>query len=485
MRRIGFVILATLFAVNLLAAPPVTESTESRKVAAWLRALPALPSDSSHFGVLGGVSVISIGPQTGRVHDYGPTALYDDPQALSAAQGELKRHIDDYLTVLATGGIHHFRDVQNLPWGMIEISPGRFRYDLSDTIVANLQRIGGVYVGVIMPYAGWELVAAGYPKTSNPMCVRLLSEDFYYLNVDGRMDRYRDLRAYDRYLENLVERYDGDGIDDMPGLTTPVRYWQIHNEPEGENCGLFRYDVPGFYDLMRRSAEIIHRSCAGCRMLNGGLAFPLDRESEPIGGATFWSDFVRLGGATTVDVIAIHYNQGKDPNHGSIDQFEHQVRRSRELLGNKPVWVTEFGVVIGNGTNFSGLPEHDAAAWFMRFYTVGLANGVEKFFSDAQVFVDPSFTITLPFYVNKLIESKLGSFDTAEKITDGQYRFRSGSKWTYVSWNGIPSSLSGSVRVTDLYGNETLTTTTSTSTLPTTDSPLFLEPLSRRHSVRR
>ena len=26
-------------------------------------------------------------------------------------------------------------------------------------------------------------------------------------------------------------RYDGDGIDDMPGLREPIKYWQVDNEP--------------------------------------------------------------------------------------------------------------------------------------------------------------------------------------------------------------------------------------------------------------
>ncbi|MCF6147045.1 MAG: four helix bundle protein [Candidatus Kuenenia sp.] len=37
--------------------------------------------------------------------------------------------------------------------------------------------------------------------------------------------------AYIEFVKKAVERYDGDGKDDMPGLKNPVKYWQVENEP--------------------------------------------------------------------------------------------------------------------------------------------------------------------------------------------------------------------------------------------------------------
>lgn len=36
---------------------------------------------------------------------------------------------------------------------------------------------------------------------------------------------------YVRFIKETVERYDGDGINDMSGLKNPVKYWQVENEP--------------------------------------------------------------------------------------------------------------------------------------------------------------------------------------------------------------------------------------------------------------
>ena len=45
--------------------------------------------------------------------------------------------------------------------------------------------------------------------------------------VSGAWPRALDFaNAFGRY----VERYDGDGIDDMPGLATPIHHWEIFEE---------------------------------------------------------------------------------------------------------------------------------------------------------------------------------------------------------------------------------------------------------------
>ena len=58
--------------------------------------------------------------------------------------------------------------------------------------------------------------------------------------VVGKSDRTRNAavclrghqEAYLRFVRSTVERYDGDGVDDMPGLLFPVRFWEIDNQPD-------------------------------------------------------------------------------------------------------------------------------------------------------------------------------------------------------------------------------------------------------------
>jgi len=472
-----WLLIALLFGVD---------STEAARVAQWVRATPAVDSDHAHFNALGAISTTLIGGSTDYIRSNGPAAFYANPSQLQQATTTLQSRTTSYLTPLTQqGGVRWYRDVQNLPWGMIEVARATYKFDLIDAIVKDAQAAGGNYVGTIAPFAGWELKAAGYAPSTDAQCQRLFTEDVYYLAFDQRMDRYKDEAEYLAFVGKVVERYDGDGIDDMPGLTTPIRYWQIHNEPEGDHCGNYRNDVAAFVRLMQTSADVIHASCASCKVLNGGAGIAMYLESlpNPPAGVTFWRDFAALGGADSVDVIAVHYNQGKDPGHGNVADFEEQIRRGREHLGNnKPVWVTEFGTVIGDHGNFSGLPEAEAGAWFVRFYTAGLAAGAEKFFSDAPVFVEMDGTVRLPFYVNKLLEAKLGGFTSATKIATGQYQFRVGANDVYVLWNGVPPALSGkTVSAIDMYGNETSLTPSETSPViatVTASAPVH------RHSAR-
>ena len=482
-----------LAAALLLVAPTLfaADAPEAAKAAAWVRALPPVDPDSSFFGVLGGMSTTFLGPSALEVvRTSGPAAFYANTTALNQAKTALASRTP-YLNALAQGSIRWYRDVQNVPWGVIEPARGVYRYDILDTVVQQSQAAGGRYVGTVMPYAGWELIAAGYPVATDEMCVRLLDEDFFYLKFERRMDRYRDEAQYLAFLQRVVERYDGDGVDDMPGLTAPIVYWQIHNEPEGDRCGLFRNDAAAFAQLMRRSYEVVHAACATCKVINGGAGIPLWRENQtpPVGGTSFWREYAEAGGAPYVDVIGAHYNQGKDPDHGSVETLEHQIRRLRELLGEKPAWLTEFGVIIGDHGNFKGLTELEAAAWYVRMYAAALAAGAVRFFPDAPSFIEMDGTTYLTFYVQKMLQAKLGGFTSATKIATGQYRFRVGSSDVYVLWTGLPSDfdMSSPVTVTDLHGNESTVDLRNVRLAFSEAAPLIVTKsgVARRRAVRR
>jgi hypothetical protein len=480
--------VVSLFLIAAIAS--AGETAEAAKVAGWVKALPAVAADDSWFGALGAISMGQVGDTASTIRSVGTPAFYNDTAKLQSAISFAQMRATTYLPPLVAGDLAWFRDVQNFPWGMIEVANGTYRFELIDAVVAGAQLSGGRYVGVAMPFAGWEQVAAGNPIATEAECLRLINEeDYFYLAFDKRMGRYKNLTEWQNYLSTIVERYDGDGVSDMAGLKTPVKYWQIHNEPEGANCGLFRNDVPGFVELMRVSYAAVHAACSDCKVLNGGAGIRLFDETRvpPPAGTTFWRDFAAMGGAQYVDVIAVHYNEGKDADHGKIDDFEYQVSRMRELLGtSKPVWVTEFGTLIGNtgGGPLMGVPEAEAGAWFVRFYTAGLAAGVNRFYPDAVAFATfPSGTIELPYYINKLLLARLGGFTSAQRVATGQYKFRVNGADAWVLWNGVPSSLTGSVVATDMYGNET--TVNATKLTPSETAPLIVRSaaITRRHAV--
>jgi len=98
---------------------------------------------------------------------------------------------------------------------------------------------------------------------------------------------------------------------------------------------------------------------------------------------------------------------------------------------------------------------------------------VERFFPDAASFITPDGKVYLPYYVNKLIEAELGDFTSATKIAAGQYRFTVNGSDVYVLWSGVPSTLTGRVTATDMYGNQT--TLDASALAPAEASPLFVK----------
>ncbi len=148
-----------------------------------------------------------------------------------------------------------------------------------------------------------------------------------------------------------------------------------------------------------------------------------------------------------MDVIAAHYNQGKNqPNED--ESLETQIATIRSLLGmSKPVWMTEFGVMVRDperptpapsdaGPVFLQRTEAEAAPWYFRRYVVGLAAGAMRFFSDTQTFFASKVYWT--FWINRFVESALGTFTNAKKIAPEQFQFTVGGKPVYALWSGVP-----------------------------------------------
>jgi hypothetical protein len=437
---------------NLPPPPPLSESSEALKVAQWVKDLPPVDPEASYFSAIGVLNFMQLRREVQQyISANGVTAFYDNPEMLEAGLANIQDAADRQLAILAAGDVLYLRDVQNFPWGMIEVAPGDYRFTISDVLVQSAESAGMVYVGAVTPYAAWD--QAGYAASNDEMCQRLFTEDFFYLAPQNAMDRLVNHTAFLAWLGKMVERYDADGVDDAPGLQRGVKYWQIHNEPEGDRCGNFRGDEAAFVALMQEAYATVKAACAECMVLNGGAAIP---QWKTVQGGDFWAKYAEAGGAQYVDVVALHYNEGK-VDGGDEANFAAQVQAVRSFLGtDKPVWVTEFGVMhnIPPGGRFVSLSELEAAAWYMRFYTVGLANGLNRFFSDSSSFFNQmQMQIYLPYYVNKLLQAKLGGFSEVKQLADGQYRFTVGGKPVYVLWSGIPAELTGSVQVTDMYGN--------------------------------
>jgi len=79
------------------------------------------------------------------------------------------------------------------------------------------------------------------------------------------------MRDFREYISGLVERYDGDGKDDMPGLLFPILHYQIGNEYYNE---LFWAGTVEEYGLLLREAAAAARaSCQEVKIVLSGIGF--------------------------------------------------------------------------------------------------------------------------------------------------------------------------------------------------------------------
>ena len=130
----------------------------------------------------------------------------------------------------------------------------------------------------------------------------------------------------------LVDRYDGDGSNDMPGLTKPIIYWDVMNEPEFDM--FFKGSEEDFVEIFNFSSKVIKEQQPDAVIVMAGAAgmFPENKK--------YWKSALPKI-KDHFDIANIHHISGPD---GQCDK-ELWVDEFADLLKsvnvNKPIWLTE------------------------------------------------------------------------------------------------------------------------------------------------
>jgi len=205
----------------------------------------------------------------------------------------------------------------------------------------------------------------------------------------GRFDQGRclpgswvpiDVPQYAAFVHATVERYDGDGVDDMPGLASPIRHWQVGNEPND-------LETSDFDELQRITYLAIKQAAPESSVLIGGVAgFPagyvadFDVRYAPI--------LERLSGGF-VDALDFHWYGTAGGEYRLVDTLTSEdvlahVRAT--LLGagfapDLPLWITEMGSYSGAPQGpFPPQSERQQAGDVFKRFVFPLARGVSKVF---------------------------------------------------------------------------------------------------------
>lgn len=193
-----------------------------------------------------------------------------------------------------------------------------------------------------------------------------------------------DADKYIAFVKAAVERYDGDGIDDMTELQNPIKYWQVGNEPSV-------YQASGFADLQRITYSAIKDSCPDCTVLIGGATGMPPADQYLALFDSHYKPILDALGGEYVDVMDFHWYGDASGDYKGAGAVHAHVRSVLDTdgFGNIPIWITEMGsysgdplkpAAIPNGIDFPPQTERQQASDYFKRLVYPLSLGVKKIF---------------------------------------------------------------------------------------------------------
>lgn len=212
-----------------------------------------------------------------------------------------------HAAVVADLGISWLSLQPHVLWMAIEREPGVYNWSALDEEVRALQALGLDVTMVLSP-----LINAFGSEREELVEIINTYPSFIHFMRQGIGGEYRlhpqgeTLPLWRAFVRAAVDRYDGDGTNDMPGLRFAVRNWHVVEEYPTPSLP----DERNYVDLLGQAYEIIKEDSPDARVILAGLA----------GNYARWLAF--MGGF--ID----------DPAAGVING----VLRTREELLADPVW---------------------------------------------------------------------------------------------------------------------------------------------------
>ncbi|RLG24448.1 hypothetical protein DRN85_07675, partial [Methanosarcinales archaeon] len=164
-------------------------------------------------------------------------------------------------------------------------------------------------------------------------------------------DQYYD------YVHHIVERYDGDGVSDMPGLVRPVRYFEVGNEVDYIRTNDSRHGYLSPEDYVEKRLIPAYNAAKAANKDAIVMGSGLGMESDLLGVKTgefntayleaMYDNITANGGNKNnnfyMDKIAIHYYSEND----HPEYFDENIRIVKDVImskegRDKPIWITEF-----------------------------------------------------------------------------------------------------------------------------------------------
>ncbi|MBA3944704.1 MAG: cellulase family glycosylhydrolase [Herpetosiphonaceae bacterium] len=281
---------------------------------------------------------------------------------------------------------------EELPWSLIEQQPGNYLTVYDDSLKLTADKGFGI-IGELLTTPDWA---------RDPSCVT------NYWCPPADVNRYA---AWARWM---VDRYNGDGINDAPG-SPRIAAWEIWNEPNDTASWL---DIPPdsnarklrYGQMLVAAYQAIKSVDPTAIVLTGGTYI---YDGSCAGGVCDGLNFFNAAGGvfqqlpaakTAFDVFAIHpYIPTDRPDAPQIPPkitVEGRIQSTRTWLNHDigrpdaPVWITEIGWCTTGGACPGGVAvtEDAQADYLTRSMVIAQQNGVQhtSWFQLEDAFNDPT-----------------------------------------------------------------------------------------------
>ncbi|MEC8947352.1 MAG: hypothetical protein VYD11_04455 [Actinomycetota bacterium] len=307
-------------------------------------------------------------------------------------------------------------------------------------------------IGTIWPFVDWDQQSC---HGSDPEVRPVLWE------LPTRLFAPCDDGAFVAWLSDVVERYDGDGIDDMPNLAYPIRHWEVANEPamQGGHGHFFQGSSSDYLAMLRLASGAIRAADPEAVVLTGGQA---GMQADFV---DFWRPVLGSAG-NTFDVGNIH-SIGSDRSFFSDDYrgFLNETGHS-----DKDFWITEALVPTAPEPGQIAPTPDELAQNTVTGFVTALADGASRVFN-----VGPHDPTGGPGPESDaaylLLARTVSDFTSATWTSDSSVRFEMpDGRVVHVLWNGanLPASIAGAVETVSYDGTSDSTdAATFTADVPT------------------
>lgn len=221
----------------------------------------------------------------------------------------------------------------------------RYRWQLSDKMVKEFQAHGfglQIILRAKSRWAGRKLTNRGLDVAGGGIATTLPKE--------AHMGDYAD------FVRAVVERYDGDGKADMPGLRFAILHYEF--ESEAQHAAAWQGTVQEYLRLLRTARKAARQANPRVKIILAGFDVGDIFDDIP-DESTVRRRFASLGGRdrafieTTLkatdayDIIEIHYNR----DYTGIFKQVQWIRR----FSNKPIWAGDAAsapFLLASGSHF-------------------------------------------------------------------------------------------------------------------------------------